>query len=377
MPELQTLITGLDFGEGPRWHDGPPLVLRLLPAPRLRGHGRRRTRDHARARRPPERSRLAARRSDARCVDAGQEGPARRARRDGGGARRPLRHRDRALQRHGRGGGRQRLRRQLRLRDLDTRHAAERRARARPSRRHRRGRCRRHGVSERERDHPRRSHADRRRVDGSALRGVRHPCPTARSSIGASGRSSPTSRPTAARSTPTVRSGSPTRSGPTSPACAKVARSPIASTSGRATYACTLGGEDGRTLFIAVRRQLRREHLSPGRHRRDSHHAGRRSARRACRDGATSRGRSRCARSRASAFRSFGVSEHDARTAAELLIEADLLGFDTHGIAHLVGHPGLRARPARRSRAGERAVRDRARVGGHRAGRRARRARAW
>ena len=22
MPELRTLITGLDFGEGPRWHDG-------------------------------------------------------------------------------------------------------------------------------------------------------------------------------------------------------------------------------------------------------------------------------------------------------------------------------------------------------------------
>jgi L-2-hydroxycarboxylate dehydrogenase (NAD+) len=40
------------------------------------------------------------------------------------------------------------------------------------------------------------------------------------------------------------------------------------------------------------------------------------------------------------AFRSFGVPDDDARTAAELLVEADLLGFDTHGIAHLVGHPG-------------------------------------
>src|SRR5207248_9521521 len=30
----------------------------------------------------------------------------------------------------------------------------------------------------------------------------------------------------------------------------------------------------------------------------------------------------------------------DARLAAELLVEADVLGFDTHGIAHLVDHPG-------------------------------------
>jgi LDH2 family malate/lactate/ureidoglycolate dehydrogenase len=42
----------------------------------------------------------------------------------------------------------------------------------------------------------------------------------------------------------------------------------------------------------------------------------------------------------ASVFRAFHVSDDDAQTAADLLVEADLVGFDTHGIAHLVGHPG-------------------------------------
>jgi LDH2 family malate/lactate/ureidoglycolate dehydrogenase len=40
------------------------------------------------------------------------------------------------------------------------------------------------------------------------------------------------------------------------------------------------------------------------------------------------------------AFESFAVPAVDARTAADVLVEANLLGFDTHGIAHLVGHPG-------------------------------------
>jgi LDH2 family malate/lactate/ureidoglycolate dehydrogenase len=41
-----------------------------------------------------------------------------------------------------------------------------------------------------------------------------------------------------------------------------------------------------------------------------------------------------------SVFEAFSVPDGDARTAAEVLVEADLLGFDTHGIAHLAGHPG-------------------------------------
>ena len=42
----------------------------------------------------------------------------------------------------------------------------------------------------------------------------------------------------------------------------------------------------------------------------------------------------------ASVFEAFSVPPDDAGIAAALLIEADLVGFDTHGIAHLVGHPG-------------------------------------
>ena len=41
-----------------------------------------------------------------------------------------------------------------------------------------------------------------------------------------------------------------------------------------------------------------------------------------------------------------GMPPEDARTAAEILIHADLMGIDSHGIAHLMGHrdyvPGLR-----------------------------------
>jgi len=39
-------------------------------------------------------------------------------------------------------------------------------------------------------------------------------------------------------------------------------------------------------------------------------------------------------------YEAFGVPGDDAALAAELLVEADLLGFDTHGIAHLASHPG-------------------------------------
>jgi LDH2 family malate/lactate/ureidoglycolate dehydrogenase len=54
------------------------------------------------------------------------------------------------------------------------------------------------------------------------------------------------------------------------------------------------------------------------------------------------------ARVPASALREFatsvycaaGVGDGDAAVAAEMLVQADLLGFDTHGIAHLAAHPG-------------------------------------
>jgi LDH2 family malate/lactate/ureidoglycolate dehydrogenase len=42
----------------------------------------------------------------------------------------------------------------------------------------------------------------------------------------------------------------------------------------------------------------------------------------------------------AGVYQSFDVPPDDAQLAAELLVDADLLGFDTHGVAHLVGHPG-------------------------------------
>ena len=70
VPELETLVEGLDFGEGPRWHDGRLWYSDFYQHRVSAVTRRRRPRDHARARRPPERSRLAARRSDARGVDA-------------------------------------------------------------------------------------------------------------------------------------------------------------------------------------------------------------------------------------------------------------------------------------------------------------------
>jgi LDH2 family malate/lactate/ureidoglycolate dehydrogenase len=39
-------------------------------------------------------------------------------------------------------------------------------------------------------------------------------------------------------------------------------------------------------------------------------------------------------------FQRLGVPVGDARTAAASLIEADLMGIDSHGIAHLLWHPG-------------------------------------
>ncbi|MBI2913503.1 MAG: Ldh family oxidoreductase [Chloroflexi bacterium] len=40
------------------------------------------------------------------------------------------------------------------------------------------------------------------------------------------------------------------------------------------------------------------------------------------------------------AFEKLGLTPDDAREAAEVLIDADLMGLDTHGIAHIYWHPG-------------------------------------
>jgi L-2-hydroxycarboxylate dehydrogenase (NAD+) len=40
------------------------------------------------------------------------------------------------------------------------------------------------------------------------------------------------------------------------------------------------------------------------------------------------------------AFEKLGLLPRDAATAAEILIDADLMGLDTHGIAHIYWHPG-------------------------------------
>src|SRR5436189_185041 len=40
------------------------------------------------------------------------------------------------------------------------------------------------------------------------------------------------------------------------------------------------------------------------------------------------------------AFAKLGLTPDDADTAAETLIDADLMGLDTHGIAHMYWHAG-------------------------------------
>lgn len=42
----------------------------------------------------------------------------------------------------------------------------------------------------------------------------------------------------------------------------------------------------------------------------------------------------------AEAFAELGLTDEGASEAAEVLVAADLMGFDTHGIAHIYGHPG-------------------------------------
>ena len=39
-------------------------------------------------------------------------------------------------------------------------------------------------------------------------------------------------------------------------------------------------------------------------------------------------------------FVRLNVPEEDARVGAETLVHADLLGIDSHGVAHVAGHPG-------------------------------------
>ena len=70
MTALETLVDGLDFGEGPRWHDGRLVVLRLLPGWRVRGERRRHPRAHLLGARATVRARLAPRRPHARGLDA-------------------------------------------------------------------------------------------------------------------------------------------------------------------------------------------------------------------------------------------------------------------------------------------------------------------
>src|SRR5579871_1230724 len=49
----------------------------------------------------------------------------------------------------------------------------------------------------------------------------------------------------------------------------------------------------------------------------------------------------------ATALTRVGMSDEDARRGAEILVDADLMGIDSHGIAHLNAHrgyvPGLKA----------------------------------
>ena len=91
----RTVVDGLMFGEGPRWHEGA-LVFSDMHAPhrpRRAGERRRpRTREHgARGhRRRAIGARVAARRTDARRRDGDPTAPAPRARRHAGGTRRPL-----------------------------------------------------------------------------------------------------------------------------------------------------------------------------------------------------------------------------------------------------------------------------------------------
>src|SRR5262249_8347963 len=83
-----------------------------------------------------------------------------------------------------------------------------------------------------------------------------------------------------------------------------------------------------------------------------SHHARRRTARRPAVT-STRIDLDALRRFAAAVYESLGVPSGDAWVAAEVLVEADALGFDTHGVAHLVDHPGY-VRGLRASQVGAR-----------------------
>ena len=173
-PELRLLVDGVDFGEGPRWHDGrlwySDFYQRAIYS--VTAAGERTVMFGDLDDRPsglgwmPDGSLLAVAmtsRSVWREVDGTLAAP-----------RRSLRDRHRSLQRHGRRCCRERVRRQLRVRLRGRRHVRRRRSRARAGRRIRGGRRRGPGVPERFGHHPGRLDVDRRRVVRRRLRRVRH-----------------------------------------------------------------------------------------------------------------------------------------------------------------------------------------------------------
>ena len=121
---VETFAEGLDFGEGPRWHDGRLWVSDFYARHVVSFGPDRRPAGRGRARRPAERPRLVAVGRAARRRHDLAAGPAGGRRRDGAPARRPVRGRDGELQRHGRRRRRQRLRRQLRVRRRGSRARA-------------------------------------------------------------------------------------------------------------------------------------------------------------------------------------------------------------------------------------------------------------
>ena len=281
MPELQTLITGLDFGEGPRWHDGrlwySDFYQHRVSAVTVDGEPRR-----------PSSSSTTTRAGSAGCPTVGRSWCRCRRRRCCGSRA------DGAVVEHGDLGhiATGRCNDMVVSSDgnayvgnfgFESRQRAttpqNARARARPARRHRRGRRRRPGVPERECDHPRRSHADRRRDDGSAVRGVRHPFRRhARepAGLGAVHRPRPDGCTLDAEGAIWVANAFGTDVARVLEGGEITDRVDV----GQATYACALGGDDGRTLFLVSADSADEKVGRRQRHRCDPHDAGRRSARR-------------------------------------------------------------------------------------------------
>ena len=206
----------------------PALVLRLLPGRGVRGRHRRQARAHLRGAGAAVGARLAARRPDARRLDARRAGLPLRA--DGKLELHAEHHAPRdPLQRHGGGRRRHRVRGPLRLPVLRRaeRATAQLVDHRRATRRHRVDRRDRDRLPERLRDHARRLHAHRRRDRGTALQTRSPSNPTARCAprtVGC-GRRCRAPRRMAARSTRAAGSGSPTRRPGRCSASSKAARS--------------------------------------------------------------------------------------------------------------------------------------------------------